>query len=121
MLDFLKTLFLDKKARKALAKGAARKAAKTGQPAPPAKAAKGGKPADARAPGDARTKAIRQAQQAMRKVATPDRAELIRQAMEVHRAKQTVLAELSDEQRQKLVALALRQLLNEGREPDGEE
>ena len=42
-----------------------------------------------------------------------DRAALIRQAMEVRRAKQAVLDDLSDEQREKLVALAMKQLLNE--------
>ena len=46
---------------------------------------------------------------------TPDRAELIRQAMRVRAAKQTILADLDDETRAKLVATAMRALLNEGR------
>jgi len=49
------------------------------------------------------------------KVMTAERAELIRNAMAVHRAKQTVLADLDDADKQKLVATALRALLNEGR------
>lgn len=51
--------------------------------------------------------------------AAPSRSQLIRQAMAVHRAKQTVLADLSDEQREKLVALALKQLLRQDRGPGG--
>lgn len=48
---------------------------------------------------------------------TPERAELIRNAMRIHRAKQNILADLDDAQRQKLVLLAMRAFLNEGREP----
>ena len=44
---------------------------------------------------------------------TPERAELIRKAMEVHHAKQTILADLKDENRQKLVAIAIKKLLND--------
>lgn len=51
------------------------------------------------------------------RVMTPERAELIRNAMRIHRAKQKVLADLDDKQRQKLVLLAMRAFLNEGREP----
>ncbi len=43
-----------------------------------------------------------------------DRAELIRHAMSVRAAKQGVLADLDPESRSKLVALAMRALLNEG-------
>jgi hypothetical protein len=49
-------------------------------------------------------------------VHSPTRAETIRRAAEVKRAKQQLLEALSDEQRQKLVAVALKALLNEGRE-----
>jgi len=50
--------------------------------------------------------------------ATPDRAELIRQAVAIHRCKQTVLDHLSDEQRAKLLVLAMRTLMNQGHEPE---
>ncbi|MDA8229743.1 MAG: hypothetical protein M0006_00215 [Magnetospirillum sp.] len=93
MFGFLKSLFLDKKAQHALAKRAS-----------------AGKPVSAR------DEAIRQAQANMRKMVTPDRAELIRKAMEVHRAKQAVFADLSDSERSRLVALALKRLLNEGKD-----
>lgn len=43
-----------------------------------------------------------------------DRAELIRQAMSVRASKQGVLADLDAESRAKLVALAMKALLNEG-------
>lgn len=63
-----------------------------------------------------REAAIVEAQAKLRDVMTPERAELIRQAMAVRKAKQTVLANLSDEQRQRLVAAAMKRLLNEGRD-----
>lgn len=44
-----------------------------------------------------------------------ERAELIRRAMEVRAAKQTVLAELSEEDRERLVATAMRAFLAEGK------
>ena len=44
------------------------------------------------------------------KVVTTDRAELIRQAMQVRAAKQVILADLDDETRAKLVALAMKAL-----------
>lgn len=47
---------------------------------------------------------------------TSDRAELIRQAMAVRAAKQEILADLDDETRAKLVGLAMKALLNEGRD-----
>ncbi len=43
------------------------------------------------------------------------RATLISNALSVHKAKQAILKNLSDEQRAKLVALAMKTLLNEGR------
>ncbi len=84
----LSSLVLDGKARKALSGGG-----------------KSGKKA-----------AIADAQAKLKDVMTPERAELIRQAMAVRQAKQTVLADLSDEQRQRLVAAAMKRLLNEGGE-----
>ena len=49
---------------------------------------------------------------------TEDRAALLRQAQEVHRAKRKILDHLSDEDRAKLVSMAILTFLNEGREPD---
>ena len=48
-------------------------------------------------------------------VAKLDRAALIRQAMEVRAAKQSVLAELSDEDRTRLTETAMRAFLNESK------
>ncbi len=45
--------------------------------------------------------------------ATPERAELIRQAMAVHRAKRKILDDLSDEDRAKMVAMAITTLLHQ--------
>lgn len=48
-------------------------------------------------------------------IAAANRAELIRRAMEVRAAKQTVLAELNEEDRARLVATAMRAFLAEGK------
>lgn len=50
---------------------------------------------------------------------TPERQELIRQAMEVQRAQAKILDDLKDEDKQKLYALALKTLL--GVEPDADD
>lgn len=63
----------------------------------------------------ARDQVIADAQAQAKDLVTPDRAELIRQAMQVRTAKQTILANLDDETRGKLVATALKALLNESR------
>ncbi|MBK1666406.1 hypothetical protein CKO10_18395, partial [Rhodospirillum rubrum] len=68
--------------------------------------------------GSAREKALAQVRAAQGDLMTPERAELIRKAMQVHGAKQKILANLSDEQRQRLVMTAMRTLLNEGRDKD---
>ena len=60
-----------------------------------------------------REELIREAQAKAEDLVTPDRAELIRRAMEVRKAKQTILADLSDEDRQRLVAAAMKRLLRE--------
>lgn len=88
----LGSLLLDKKARDALKKR---------------------RPASGKAGRDA---AVAEARAKMAGVMTPERAELIRQAMQVRKAKQAIFADLSDEQRQKLVAVAMKKLLNEGRD-----
>jgi hypothetical protein len=46
------------------------------------------------------------------------RAELLRRAQEVHRAKRKILDHLSDEDRAKLVSMAILAFMNDGREPD---
>lgn len=46
------------------------------------------------------------------------RAALLKRAQEVHRAKRKILDHLSDEDRAKLVGMAILTFLNEGREPD---
>lgn len=48
---------------------------------------------------------------------TPHRAELLKNAMAVHKAKRKILDDLSDEDRARLVALAITSLMNEGAEP----
>lgn len=47
-----------------------------------------------------------------------DRAALLKRAQEVHRAKRKILDALSDEDRAKLVSMAILTFLNQGREPD---
>jgi hypothetical protein len=69
-----------------------------------------------KAGGAAGRDAAAEAAAEVRKLITPDRAELIRQAMQVRAAKQTILADLDDEARAKLVATAMKALLNEGRD-----
>ena len=60
--------------------------------------------------------AITKMQAQVKGLITEDRAELIRQAMRVRAAKQTSLADLSDDDRARLVATAMKALLREGRE-----
>lgn len=97
-------MVLTKEAREAaggLAKSAVRNATQkmqVGQPAP-----------------DAKEQAIAEAQAQAAQIVTPDRAELIRRAMEVRAAKQSLLADLNDEDRAKLVATAMRAFLSEGK------
>jgi len=52
---------------------------------------------------------------------TLQRAELIREAMEVHRAKRKILDDLSDDSRAKLVAMAVLAMLNQGQKPAPQE
>jgi hypothetical protein len=47
-----------------------------------------------------------------------DRAALLQRAQQVHRAKRKILDHLSDEDRAKLVGMAILTFLNEGRAPD---
>lgn len=49
-------------------------------------------------------------------VMTPERQELIQHAMKVRTAKAKILDDLSDEHKQKLYALAIKNLLREGKD-----
>ncbi len=102
MIGLLKYLFLDKKARQALARTPAGPVTKirprAGAPAPPRER-------------DAKT-AIAEAEARMR-VLPPAKAQLIRTALLVHRAQQSALSEIPDEQFAKLAGLARRALLGQ--------
>lgn len=63
--------------------------------------------------GKADTIAAMQAQS--KNFLTPERAELLQNAMKVRQAKQTILSELSDEQRARLVGEAMKRLMGEGK------
>jgi len=60
---------------------------------------------------DERKAAIARMQSQVQDFVTPERQALIANAMKVHRAKQQILAELDDESRAKLVAMAITTLL----------
>ena len=66
-----------------------------------------------KAPTTAREAELQQIQDQGKELFTEDRRELIRNAMKVQAAKQKILADLSDEDRQKLVTAAMKNLLNE--------
>jgi len=66
-------------------------------------------------PSDERDQAIAQLPSQGANPVTPDRAELIRRAMELRAAKQTLLADLNDEDRARLVATAMRAFLTESK------
>lgn len=53
------------------------------------------------------------------KLMTPERQELIRNALDVHRAKARILDDLGDEKKQRLYALAVKRLLHEDDGKDG--
>ena len=48
----------------------------------------------------------------------PRRAELIGEALKIHRAKRKIFDELSDDSRAKLVAMTVLTMLNQGDAPD---
>ena len=64
----------------------------------------------------ARINALRQA---AGHVMTPEREQLIRNAMNVHRAKSRIIEDLKDEEKQRLYALAVKKLLR-GNDGDGD-
>jgi hypothetical protein len=90
----------------------ARKAVSAKTSSAPAKKKAGGKASQP----PAERAAVTEAQEQAKQLITEDRAELIRNAMRVRAAKQTILADLSDEDRARLVATAMKALLREGRE-----
>jgi hypothetical protein len=90
-----------------------RKARKTAARPAPGKAKAAGKPK-----AGARPAAAPSAEAIAGGVITPERAALIRHAMQVRAAKQTVLAELGDEQRARLVATAMKAMLNQGQKKE---
>ncbi len=110
MFGFLKDLFQSDTGKTPGKATGAAKGKGTGKAKSAAKAKKGV------ASGTARDQAMARIRENQARVMTPERAELIRKAMEVRRAKQQILADLSDEQRQKLAVMAIRAFLNEGKE-----
>ena len=65
-----------------------------------------------------RQQAIASARAGIERVMTPERAELIQNALKVRAAKQSILADLSDSQRQRMVVEAMRFFLNQEPEPE---
>jgi hypothetical protein len=64
--------------------------------------------------GGGKSASIAAMQAQSRGLVTPERAELLQNAMKVRSAKQAILANLSDEQRARLVGEAMKRLLKEG-------
>jgi hypothetical protein len=73
------------------------------------------KPPEAQTPPEGGVVPVADFQAQAAAVAKIDRAALIRQAMEVRAAQQVVLAELSEEERSRLTATAMRAFLNESK------
>lgn len=71
------------------------------------------KAASAKPAGGGKAASIAAMQAQSKNLITPERAELLQNAMKVRSAKQTILANLSDEQRARLVAEAMKRLLHE--------
>lgn len=101
MLGWLSRLVLDKRAREALSRP---------PPAVPmSSAVRSAPPPRERSPAEA----LAEAEERMKRL-PPEKAQLIRSALLVHRARQGVLAELSDEERAKLEQVARKALLGGG-------
>ena len=100
MIGWLSRLILDKRAREALKRPPPRAASRPRACAPEPKERD---PATALAEAEERMKRL-----------PPEKAQLIRSAMLVHRARQSVLADLSDDERAKLEQVALKALLGGG-------
>jgi hypothetical protein len=71
-------------------------------------------------PQDSRTEDMQALKENIGRVMTPERQELIRNAMAIQRSKAKVLDDLKDEDKQKLYAIAIKNLLREGREETDE-
>lgn len=97
MFGWLSRLVLDKRAREALVRPA------TAVPPRPAAAPRERTPAEALAQAEERMKRL-----------PPEKAQLIRSALLIHRARQGVLGELSDDERAKLEQVARKTLLGGG-------
>lgn len=102
MFGFLKAKF-EKDAQAAIEKRARQMAPHAAPPASGAAAPAGG----------SREQAISRMQAQAKGLVTPERQALIAQAMAVHKAKQKILADLDDESRAKLVAMAITTLLHQ--------
>lgn len=108
MFGFFKDKF-DKEAQAAIERRA-RQLAPDKAPKAPAVAAPS--PAKTKAEAENREAAIAHMQSKVKEFVTPERQALIANAMAVHRAKQKILADLDDESRAKLVAMAITTLLH---------
>jgi len=93
------SLFLDEKARKSAAQRAKERAKEQKM--------------------TAREREMKNLREKVGDVMTPERQELIQHAMKVRTAKAKILDDLSDEHKQKLYALAIKNLLREGRDDEG--
>ncbi len=71
------------------------------------------KPAPGRQASVERQEQVRKLAAEIEAVVTPDRRELIRQAMAIRKSKSRILEDLGDEQKRRLYALAVKQLLHE--------
>jgi hypothetical protein len=108
MFEFLKAKF-EKEAQAAIERRARQLAPDKAPKAEAVKAAAQDEPDSAAA--------IAHMQSKVNDFVSPERQALIANAMRVHRAKQQILAELDDESRAKLVAMAITTLLNQGQPP----
>ncbi|MCW8835786.1 MAG: hypothetical protein OQJ99_05405 [Rhodospirillales bacterium] len=108
----LMSVFLDKKAREAVSNRSASR--KTGKPArqrndasPPSR---GGAP-------PSREEDLEALRIKTDHLMTPERKEMLRNAMKVRAAKSKIIEDLDDEQKRKLYAMAMKALLNKDVEP----
>ncbi|MCR6629655.1 MAG: hypothetical protein NVV74_06135 [Magnetospirillum sp.] len=111
MFGFLKDKF-DKEARAAIDRRARQLAPDKAPPPATATATPKAPAPDAALPEGERQAAIARMQAQVKEFVSPERQALIANAMAVHRAKQKILADLDDESRAKLVAMAITTLLH---------
>lgn len=103
MLAWLSRLVLNKRARAALNRPPPGAAPRARTAVSPPERERERSPAEALAEAEERMKRL-----------PPEKAQLIRSALLVHRARQSVLGELSDEERDKLRKVAQKALLGQG-------